>query len=78
MEMGVVAVEVEEAVAEVAEVAEECHHQNPEKQDMKRLSLHMWTANYTAKALTSLQETNERPENSSLSGTSTEASTLTQ
>ena len=54
--MGVVAVEVVEAVAE------ECHHQDPEEQDMRCLSLHTRTANCTAKALTSLQETNGRPD----------------
>ena len=71
MKTGVVAVE---AVAVEVEVAEECHHQDLEKQDMERLSLHTWTANCMARGLTSLQGTNERPENLSPSGTSTGAS----
>ena len=50
------------AVEAVAEVAEEHHHQGLEKQDMKRLSLHMCTTNYMARVLTSLQETNRRPD----------------
>ena len=65
-------------VVAVAVEAGERHHQDPEKQGMKRPSLHMWTANYTTRVLTSLQETNERPENSFPSGTSTGASTLMQ
>ena len=78
MEMVVVvaagAVEVE--VVEV--VAEECHHHDLGEWDMGHPSLHMWTANYTAKVLTSLQETNERPASLLPSGTSTGASTLMQ
>ena len=66
------------AVAAVAEVAEERHHQDPEEQDMECISLHTWTAKYTARALTSLQEINGRPENLSPSGTSTGVSTLTR
>ena len=73
--MGVVVVETVAVEAEaVAEVAEGRHHQGPEEQDMERLFLYMWTANYTARALTSLQETNGRPENLSPSGISTGAS----
>ena len=79
LEMGVVVVETVAVEAEVvAEVAEERHHQGLEEQDMERLFLHMWTANYTARAMTSLQETNGRPENLSLSGTSTGALTSMQ
>ena len=51
--MGVVAVVVEAEVA--VEVAEERHHLDPEKQDMERLSLPMWTTNCMAKALTFLR-----------------------
>ena len=43
-----------------------------------RLSLHTWTTNYTAKVLTSLQETSERPESLSLSEISTGVSTSTR
>ena len=74
MEMGVVAVKV---VME-AEVAEERHHQDPEGQDMKRLSHHTWITNCTTRVLTSLQETNRRPESLSPSGTSTGASIIVQ
>ena len=63
-EMGVVAVEAvvveAEEVEVVAEVAEERHHQDPEEQDMECLSLHTWTAKYTARALTSLQMEGQR------------------
>ena len=75
--MGAVVVAVE-AVAVEVEMVEERHHQDPEEQGMERLSLHTWTTNHMARVLTSLQETSKRPENSSLSGTSTGVSTLTQ
>ena len=80
MEVVAVAVAVEAAVeaVEVVEVAEECHHLDPEEQDRERLSPHMWTTNYMAKALTSLQGTSRRPENLLPSGTSTGVSTSTQ
>ena len=72
METGVVAVKAVE-VEVVAEVVEERHHQDPEEQDIGCLSLHTWTASCMARVLTSLQGTNERPENLSPSGTSTGA-----
>ena len=71
------AVEAVEAV-EVAEVAEGNHHLDPEEQDTERLSLPMWTTNCMDRALTSLQETSERPENFTLGETSTGVSTSTQ
>ena len=74
MEMGVVVVKV---VME-AEVAEKRHHQNPEGQDMECLSPHTWITNCTTRVLTSLQETNRRPESLSPSGTSTGASIIVQ
>ena len=70
----VVAVEVV-AVKEVA-VAEVHHHQDPERQGMVHTSLHTWTANHMAKALTSLLETNKKPKDSLPSGTSSGASTI--
>ena len=58
LEMVVVAVEAEVVVgaAEVVEVAEERHHLDPEEQDRECLFPHIWITDYTAKALTSLQE----------------------
>ena len=41
-------------VVEAVEVVEERHHPGLEEQDMERLSLHMWTTNYTARVLTSV------------------------
>ena len=79
--MGVVAVvaeAVEEAVVVAEAVAVERHHRDLGERDRERLSLHMWTTNYTAKGLTSLQGTSRRPENLLPSGTSTGASTSTQ
>ena len=70
--MVVVAVEAAEAV----KVAEERHHLGLEERDMERLFPHTWTTNYMARVLTFLQETSRRPENLSLSGTSTGVSTL--
>ena len=79
MRVVAVAVVVEaEVEAEAVGVAEERHHLDPEEQDMERLSLPMWTTNSTAKALTSLQETSERPENLLPSGISTGVSTSTR
>ena len=75
--MEAVVEEVEEVV-EVVEVAEERHHLDPEEWDRERLSPPMWTTNYTAKALTSLQGISGRPENSLPSGISTGVSTSTQ
>ena len=72
-----VAEAVVEAVVEAVEVAGERHHPDPEEQDMERLFLPMWTTNYTAKALTSLQEISGRPENLLPSGISTGVSTST-
>ena len=74
MEMGVVVVKV---VME-AEVAEEHHHQGPEGQDMEHLSPHTWITNCTTRVLTSLQETNRRPESLSPSETFTGASIIVQ
>ena len=71
-----VAVVVVEAVVEAVEV--ERRHLDPEEQDMERLSLPMWTTNYTAKALTSLQEISGKPESLLPSGISTGVSTSTQ
>ena len=79
--MRVVEVEAAEVAVEVAgavAVVEKRHHPYPEERDMKRLSLHMWTTNYMARVLTSLQETSKRPESLSLSGTSIGVSTLTR
>ena len=75
VEVAVVVVVVE--VVEAVGVAEERHHPDPEKQDMERLSLPMWTTNCTDRALTSLQGTNERQESLLRSGTSTGVSTST-
>ena len=81
--MGVVAAEAVEVAAEAVEVAveavvvEERRCLDPEEQDRERLSPHMWITNYMAKALTSLQGTSRRPENSLPSGTSTGVSTST-
>ena len=72
-----VAVAVVEAVKAV-EVAEERRHPDPEEQDKERLSPPMWTTNYTAKALTSLQGISGRPGSLLPSGISTGVSTSTQ
>ena len=76
-----VAVAVEEAVeeaVEAVEVAEERRHPDLEEQDRQCLFLPMWTVNYTARALTSLQEISGGPGSLSLSGTSTGVSTSTR
>ena len=77
MGVAVAAVAVVEVVGAV-EVAEERHHPDLEEQDRERLFPPTWTANYTAKTLTSLQGISGRPGSLLPSGISTGVSTSTQ